>query len=214
MKSLLDIFSWSLVQLYDINWPKLSPTKNTKLNVGAASCKWINFPYYDSFCRILYQLSQFNFFGPFSQNTEACTSFFKWLKEKLSFKLHNILYISVAVPVWPVSRLQLSAPAAASPLPCCDSRLVHQTAGPHRASANPGAADAGSVRKSHSFSLSEIHMQLKQQRILFGTAVTDPLTILQLAVSSTGEGPCWARDFQLQLQLCELCTDKQNKTVK
>lgn len=40
----------------------------------------------------------------------------------------------------------------AFPLLCCDSRLVHRTAGLSRASADPDAADAGSVRKRN-FSL-------------------------------------------------------------
>lgn len=36
-------------------------------------------------------------------------------------------------------------PGAAAPLLCCDSRLVHQTAGLSRAAVCPGAVDVGSV---------------------------------------------------------------------
>lgn len=100
----------------------------------------------------------------------------------------------MVVPVWLASHLQLSVPGAASPLLCCDSRLVHQTAGPPRASADPSAADAGSVGKSQNLTLSEDedpHMQQKEWCISYSRAVkTNPLTLLQLAVSSTSEGAC------------------------
>lgn len=53
-------------------------------------------------------------------------------------------YLEV-LPVWLMSHLQLRGLDAASLLPCCDSRHVHQTASPPPASADPSAADAGSV---------------------------------------------------------------------
>lgn len=78
-------------------------------------------------------------------------------------------------------------PDAASPLLCCDSRLVHQTAGPLQASADQSAAGEGSVRKGQD---EDTRMQQKQWCISLRTAVTNPVTLLQLAVSSTGEGAC------------------------
>lgn len=74
-----------------------------------------------------------------------------------------VYYISVVIPVWLVSHLQLLTPAAAFPLLCCGNRLVHQTASPPRASADPSEAGAGSVRKSQNFSFSEVEETRKQQ---------------------------------------------------
>lgn len=78
-------------------------------------------------------------------------------------------------------------PDAASPHLCCDSRLVHQTAGPLQASADPSAADEGSVWKGQD---EDTRMHQKQWSVSVRTAVTNPLTLLQLAVSSTGEAAC------------------------
>lgn len=64
-------------------------------------------------------------------------------------KLHTAHCLTL--PVWLKSHLQLLKRGAASPLLCCDSRLFHQTAGPPPASADWGAADAGSVVKNKKY---------------------------------------------------------------
>lgn len=67
----------------------------------------------------------------------------------VNFKWNVVVFncnCSVLVPVWLSSHLQQLAPAAASLHLCCDSRLVHRTAGLYRVSAGPSAADAGSIR--------------------------------------------------------------------
>lgn len=65
-----------------------------------------------------------------------------------------------------MSHLQRSTPAAASPLLCCDSRLSHQTAGPCRVSADPSAADAGSIREGKKINKNNYwHTRREEKRV-------------------------------------------------
>lgn len=65
-----------------------------------------------------------------------------------TFSYHFKCIFFVFVPVWLFSHLQRSVRGAASLLRCCDSRLVHRTAGPHRVSSGPNAADTSSSSKN------------------------------------------------------------------